>query len=109
MKPITPDEVINLKENILPDEVIEAFNICIAKNWTGGISLVKQNEVIEIIQELFQNKGITISVDEILKKRFLDVEPIYQSYGWSVFYDKPGYDENYEPSWSFKKKFSSSQ
>ena len=40
---------------------------------------------------------------EIYDKNWLDVEDVYESAGWKVEYDKPGYNENYEPTFTFSR------
>lgn len=44
--PIKPNEVVVQKTNQLPEEVFEAFNCFIAKNWDGNRSVVRQKEVL---------------------------------------------------------------
>lgn len=105
MKPITPDEAAELKEKLLPvNTVIEAFNECIAENWDGRTSVVKQTKVVNRIVDLFIKEGKTITSGEIFEKGFLDIEVAYERYGWAVDYNKPGYNEDYEPHWTFTKK-----
>lgn len=41
---------------------------------------------------------------EIFDNGWLDIETVYEDSGWSVEYDKPGYNESYEASWTFKPK-----
>lgn len=98
VKPITPREVASLKQVLIPDAVIEAFNEMIAANFNGGYSSFTQEAVVKLIVK----KGI--SRNDLFSNNWLDVEPIYEKSGWKVEYDKPGYNESYEPTFSFKKK-----
>lgn len=97
-KPITPKEIGS--KNSFPEEVIDAFNELIPKN--GGI--VMQNEVIDLIISKMQANGKEVSREDVFKNRWLDVEAVYRKAGWKVEYDKPGYNETYEASFSFRKK-----
>ena len=119
VKPIRPQDVIDKKQDIMPDEVISAFNSKIAEHFIGRSSRVKQEDVIvEIISNL--KKSDLDIVKEILddetqddetglksmifKRHWLDVEDIFREAGWIVEYDKPGYNESYAANFTFKKE-----
>lgn len=94
VKPITPEEVVSKKEEILPDFVFESFNYLIAQNWKGGSSSFKQDDVVNLIREKMSGD---------FDIRWLDVEPVYRRAGWKVEYDKPGYCESYSATFTFRK------
>lgn len=96
-KPITPDEVVGVKKVMLPKEVFEAFNTLIARNFYGNSAVVMQDEVVDLLVNNGFNRG------DIFKNHWLDVEDVYRSAGWIVEYDKPGYNETYASSFTFKK------
>lgn len=101
VKPITPEEVRVVQIESIPDEVFLAFNEEIAKKYNGKIAVVKQSDVVINIHT---RMGLdSIDRDTIFKKGWLNIESIYANYGWSVYYDKPGYNESYEPSFEFKR------
>jgi hypothetical protein len=97
VKPITPSEVANRKLVDLPPIVIECWNAQIAHDWDGRYA--------EILQEDIVNRMISKGIprEEIFDKHYLDIEEIYKLYGWYVSYDKPAYNEAYEPSFTFEK------
>lgn len=99
VKPLKPEEVFDRKLEDIPDAVLEAFNELIARGSGGhqNYSVVRQTEVVELIV----SKGIDRK--EIFEKGWLDIEEIYRRYGWSVMYDKPGYNETYEPTFTFRR------
>lgn len=97
-KPIRPDEVVNLKKTTIPDEVIDAFNELIARNFDGNSSTFRLSTVIELIV----SKGLISK--EIHSNHWLDVEPVYREEGWLVEYDGPGYNESYPATFTFKVK-----
>jgi len=99
VKPITPDMVTDVKKELLPDAVIEAWNEVIAKNWNGKTSSFTQDEIVKRIV-----KKAKIKRDKVFDKRYLDVEDIYETEGWNVHYDRPGYNETYNATFEFKKK-----
>ncbi len=86
------------KATLIPDKVIEAFNEMIAQNCSNGSSTFTQKEVVALIV----SKGI--DEDQLLDNRWLDVEGIYRKADWSVKYDKPGFNETYDATFTFSKK-----
>jgi hypothetical protein len=93
VNPITPDQ-IDVRAAI-PHAVIKAFNTLISANHRNGQSIVLQKDIVERLVEL----GFTKS--EIFNDKLLDVEEIYKDVGWIVKYDKPAYNETYEPFFVF--------
>ncbi len=100
--PMDPSELLAEKVLIIPNEVFVIFNSLIAENAMRGVARVNQFDVVGRLEELgFDRK-------EIYKKKWLDVEELYRKKGWSVEYDKPGWNETYEPYFIFsaiKKAF----
>jgi hypothetical protein len=102
VKPITPAEVSSEKLASLPDEVIEAFNELIFKNWDGFEANIRQREVVALI---IQKMHLTEKDEQkVFDNHWLDVEEVFQKAGWRVEFDKPGYNETYQASFTFKKK-----
>lgn len=99
MKPITPDEVMQQKVSEIPGSVLEVFNQHITKNFLNGQALVKQEDVLQDICS-----SMNLTRDEVFDKHYLDVEDCYTLAGWDVTYDKPGYNERYEASFTFRSK-----
>ncbi len=108
VKPITPNEICQE----IPDWVIEGANNCIKKNWVelNQESHFTQEELISEIAKVYekyhQQKDMTkVCLHSILfDNHYLDIEPIYEKVGWNVYYDKPAYNETYEPIFTFKRK-----
>ncbi len=98
VQPIKPDEIVGEKERIFPDVVLESFNTIIARNFSNGSANVKQEDVIALMLE----KGLTR--EEIHRNGYLNVEEIYRSKGWKVSYDKPGFNESYPATFTFRRK-----
>jgi hypothetical protein len=97
-KPITPQEVTLLKASSIPDAIFEAFNELIAENFNGHSSSFTEKKVVTRIVQ----KGI--SSKTAYDNNWLDVEPLYRKAGWKVEYDKPGFNESYEATFSFSRK-----
>lgn len=95
VNPISPSEVVKHKLRILPDLVITTFNNLISANFIDGSARVKQKDAIQALFNAGFNK------ERIFADNLLDVEDIYRSAGWRVEYDRPGYDETYEPTFLF--------
>lgn len=111
IKPISPNEVMKYKENIIPDYVFGAFNHLIALKFDGSKSVIKQDEVITLIIQFARKTDNRLNFSDQIGKfkerlfedKMLDIEPMYRKEGWVVEYDKPAYCENYEAFWTFKK------
>jgi len=101
VKPIRPGEVASAASRAIPDEVFQAFNDLIAENWVHGRdrAIVKQKDVLARV-----TARLDVTADEVLAKHWFDVEPSYRAAGWTVTYDKSGWDESYEPYFEFRRK-----
>lgn len=97
IKPIRPSEVISKKKELLPDEVLEAFNELIAKEWDGREASFKLKEVVPLIAKKLNINSASVN------SNWLDVEDIYRKAGWKVKYDGPGYCETYDAYYVFSK------
>ncbi len=97
--PITPHDAETLPKPI-PDFVLEAFNILIQRSFRSGQAVVRQDDAITLIMELAPG----LERQEIFDNQWLDVETTYMAAGWKVEYDRPGYCESYQPTFTFRKK-----
>ncbi len=96
--PITPGEASEQKNQAIPDAVIEAFNELIIQTLSFGRARFTQEKVVELIVAKGIKKG------DIFTNNWLDIEPLYEDIGWKVTYDKPGFNETYEATFTFDKK-----
>lgn len=103
MPPVTPEEVVNRRLKDIPEAVIEAWNGVIAKYFQGsaksGSSRFVQDEAVDAIIEAM---GCDRKV--VFDNHWLDIESLYRDAGWSVTYDRPGYNESYDPTFEFRVK-----
>lgn len=98
--PIKPSEVAAKRVATIPPEVFEAFNELIVENFLVSTATVVQNKVVErILAKLPQ-----VTRGEIFEKGWLEVEGAYRKAGWSVLYDRPGYNESYDAYFEFRMK-----
>ena len=95
--PLTPEEMREHASPI-PGAVFDVFNALLAIG--AGIRPVTIMQP-EVEHKLRQHN---IDIKEAFEKHWLDVEAAYEAAGWTVKYDKPGYNESYEPSWTFTPK-----
>jgi len=95
--PLKPSEIRAAKRATIPDEVFAAFNEAIARAWDGHQATVKQADVVAVIVH-----AMHIPRDELFRRHLLDVEEAYRADGWDVEYDKPGYNESYPATYTFK-------
>ena len=100
VRPIRPSEVEEARRVTIPEAVFAAFNTCIANKWRNGRALVLQDEVIaEILRRMPDVERHTI-----FHSGWLDVEGAYRDEGWTVVYDRPGYNESYAASFVFSAR-----
>ena len=98
IKPIRPDEIMANLEKILPTVVITAVNNLLTKNFRGGSITIRQKDIAAEIMRIDES----IIENEIYENKWMDFEEVYRKYGWSVSYDKPGYNESYDATFEFK-------
>ena len=96
--PIKPSEVLDGATG-MPEPVFEVFNRLIAQYWDGVSAIVSQEVVVQEIMEVLQ-----ITRAEVFSRNLLNVEPSYRRAGWSVEYDKPGFNETYPATFRFSKR-----
>lgn len=101
--PIKPSEVAAAKANAIPNEVYEAFNELIAKNWDGHEAVVGQGEAASLALDKLNTGDREVTSAQLYANHWMDVEGAYRKMGWRVEYDKPGYCEDYEPTYTFRK------
>lgn len=102
MKVFTPQEAKDTKEKAIPNFVLEAFNQLLSEKYDDYAITITQDEAITRILALSCNENLTRQ--EIFDRKWLDIEDIYRANGWSVEYDKPGYNESYTAFFKFKPK-----
>jgi hypothetical protein len=98
-KPINPREINKLKVTNIPGEVFDAFNEMIRKNWSGNSATFKQGDVARLARKLLPKT----QRDKLFTEKWMDVEGAYRSEGWQVTYDKPGYNEDYDATYTFTR------
>jgi len=97
-KPMKPSEVAKVRLRKLPLVVIDVFDELIVESWCNGEAVVGQDEAVKRISE-----RLKIPRQEVFDRHLLDVEEVYRKAGWKVEYDKPGYCETYEATFTFMK------
>lgn len=102
MKVYTPEDVMNKCNEMIPDFVITAFNDLLTENYADKGTVIKQDDAIRRILQYSMDDELTREI--IFKKRWLDIEPLYRRKGWKVDYEKPAFDERFEPYFIFKPK-----
>lgn len=101
-EPIAPEDLIKAKTKYIPSPVIECVNELIAKHWNGMSSTFKQTDLVDmIINAMYVSDEYNWAKAQIFEQKYLDFEDIYRDKGWTVVYDKPGYNETYEPTFKF--------
>lgn len=96
--PIRPEDVASAKGATVPGAVLEAFNELITERMSGGVAVVRQSAVLERILAKMPGRARA----EIFRSGWLDIEDVYRAAGWKVDYDRPGYNETYEATFTFE-------
>jgi hypothetical protein len=101
VKPITPKEVQEMVDASLPGVVFEVFNKLIIKYWNGENSAtIKQEEAALEIAD-----AMSLSIQQVMSRGYLNIEQAYRKAGWSVVYDAPAYNEDYPATFKFTVKY----
>lgn len=98
-RPITPDEVASHKVQLIPPEVVQVFNGLISKAWNGTVARIRQEVAVDCIAS-----KMGVDRDEVFRRHWLDVEPIFEAAGWTVEYNSPAYNESYPTTFTFRRK-----
>lgn len=98
VKAFSPEEVREAQEkgSYIPDEVFEIINEFLIKSGSRTYITISQDELVHAITA---RMGVTRAT--VFENKWLDFEPTYKAVGWDVKYDKPGYNEDYDPFWVF--------
>lgn len=105
IKPISPQEALDLKISAIPDEIVEAVNQMLSEKMTTyGRVVLLQKDICDRARQLFAQRGQAVTSSEIYDKKWMDFEPLFRDAGWKVEYDKPAYCESYEPNFTFSRK-----
>lgn len=98
VQPIAADEIAGMRTLSMPSTVLTVFNQLIVKNFTEKSATVYQKEVVALMV------AAGLSRADIFANHWLDVEDVYRKVGWTVEYDKPGWNESYDAFFVFKQK-----
>jgi hypothetical protein len=105
VQPISPSEALELKITTIPDEIIETVNAMLTERMTRNAYItITQDAIIDRALALFEQRGKTMTRQEIFGHHWMDFEPFYEKAGWKVVYDKPGYCESYAANFTFTRK-----
>ena len=105
--PITPDDLKTIHIDRIEPEMCEAVNQLIKKNYKQGSAIVKRNDLLDLYMNI---KGITepaaISAEKtrIFENFLFDIEGLYRSVGWTVYWEAPDRGENFEEYFKFTVK-----
>jgi hypothetical protein len=102
-KPITPEEVVEVKKTTIPDMVIKAANELIVKYWNGRSSVFELKELIRTYRKMAGSDAV--SEKKLTEYRWLDIEPTFMEVGWKVKYESPDRgSDDFEDYFEFTKK-----
>ena len=97
-RPIKPEEVRARRIDFIPSIIFETINAMICEKFDGKSATLKQEDILNRVC----NESSGLTRQEIFDKHYLDIEPCYREQGWKVEYDKPGYNESYPATFTFK-------
>lgn len=99
MPPLTPNEISAYKAQQIPEEVIEVWNLIIAKHFTGASSQFTRVEVVKAIAD-----KMNVDTRTVYDNGWLYIRELYTDAGWEIKLDIPGYNETYEAFYVFCRK-----
>lgn len=103
--PLTPSEVHVQFTRDFDPYIIQAVNNLLVKKFSPGIRslIIKRDEVLTEYFRISPSDGRNQAIRraELFENHQLDFEELFSKYGWIVKYDKPGWDETYEPFFEF--------
>ena len=100
VKPIRPVDIPVPTPEPIPDFVIQAFNEQIKRHFDHRTNSAHVYQ-IEVKQEIMENQNIS---ETDFCQEWLDVEDTFRKSGWTVIYDKPGYNESYGAYFVFSQQ-----
>lgn len=100
IKALSPDEIIKDLDSIIPESVITAVNNLLKEKYRGHSVILTQKKIVSAIIKL----DPTLKRDTIFDNNYLDFEPIFTKAGWTVKYNSPDRDENYDEYFEFTPK-----
>jgi hypothetical protein len=101
MKALSPKEVKEGAMQSIPTEVVSVVNSLLKKHWQDGEPIrLKQSLITTGILELKPEA----TRNDVYDKGWLNFEPLFEASGWSVFYDKIGFNEQGESAFVFTPK-----
>ena len=100
VKPISPKDVTDNLDKIIPESIIEAVNNLIKKEFRGNEVTILQTDIIKEARRI--DKDLTEK--KIFDNKWIDFEPIFRKAGWIVEYNSPGYCESYPETFTFRSK-----
>lgn len=97
INPIKPSEV----HQFIPDWVIKGANKCIKDHYK---ELYKESNFTQntLVEYCLRYAPEGTKRDMLFDNHWLDIEPMYRREGWIVEYDKPGFNEHYEATFTFR-------
>ena len=86
VKAFSPQEASINKSRDMPAFVISAFNILLTKEFhpRAGYAIIHRDHILE---EIIKQSPTDITIDEIYKLKYLDIEQIYDLQSWIVKFD----------------------
>lgn len=97
-EPISPEQAAELKPTVIPPAVYEAFNhFLILRSDGGGSVRIWREELVDKVLNLMPD----IRQKHGKQEDWLNVEDTYRKLGWTVTFDRPGFNEDYGASWTF--------
>lgn len=97
-EPLTPAQVIHVRETGIPDFVVAAFNQLIQKKFGSTKASISVDEAVPACLEQARLAGVSVTRSELFEKHWMDVEPMFRAKGWTVTYDRKDYNES-GPDW----------
>lgn len=103
INPIRPEDV-NTGRRGVPDGVIEAINELIQENRFLKGARFTQNQAVDRILMKMNRGHAEYRRADVFEKKWLNFESAFEANGWKVEYDRPGYNEMHDATFTFTPK-----
>jgi hypothetical protein len=110
-KPLTPAEAKKKRIESIPNAVVRAVNSLLDDTTVRfGVTALREAILRELKAEAENYSPETMpdwckfTDPTRFPSAWFDFEPIFMKAGWEVSYDRPGYNESGETTWTFSSK-----
>lgn len=106
MSALSPKELKGKKAESIPQWFINAVNDLLVEGYVGPRRsiTITQDDIIKRALEEAAKHDVSITRQQIFDFGYINFEPVYESKGWKITYERPDYTETRPSYFVFKEK-----